>query len=669
MNTSVKKIILVLMVMFVPAACRALSPMVQYNDLIAGEGDPGYSDGPFYSAQFNNPTGLALNEDGSVLYVADTNNQCIRAIDLNNQNNVQTVTGTAGVAGYKDGPCSIALFNKPMCLTSLPGNRIAVSDGLIETDGIRIRVIDLNLKTVSTLVGSSISGADADTAKTQLSVIGSMVYFPLNDSLCFTEPLAGTMRSLALKTGTIKTIVQKNDLVPHPAALGVSGNKVYIADRDLGKIYEVSTVDSADGAAAVVSPILSTHVWTGAHQITALAGTATSLYAYESAPVSQTSPIIRVFPDPGILQFDSVWGYAMAEAQSFLPQFSTVQPGQLLGFIPDSRSEGRFYVTNPSRCAISSFRDLRFGNPVVDASFGAPDFVYPTKKPFRTFRILMTGRSHLFWETDRNWDERGAYEPPMQVNILTLMSRRLEVYLNTLAALEDVPIHFEVLNQGRVIDSTSFVWPYYETPEMAKRYDVDMVLMMTSAGENVHHYYQAPITSEGIPEEKVNIDFNNLPDKEKFKTGPLRDFFDLVAKKKKDPGMSSFGQWLADPELKNKLIDILGLPIGLLKKKLGLIKASEDKSCQLCVCYYPAGSNLSPSKPERAFWKEVAAKNSVAFLDLTDDFVVTRYTFCPISDMQGPDHFTKDGHMLMAQLLAYELIKNKIIPFKTYASK
>jgi len=664
----IKKISMVLMALAVPAAAWSLSPMMQYNDLVAGEGDPGFSDGHFYSAQFNHPTGLTLNEDGSILYVADTKNNCVRAIDLNNKNNVQTIAGT-GVEGYKDGPNAAAVFNTPKCLTFLPGNRIAVSEGFAETNSVRIRVIDLNAQTVSTLAGGGASEMDDAAIKTRLSTVWSMVYFPSNDCLYFSEPQAGMIQRLDLKTGMMKAVVQKNDLVPHPAALGVSGNKLYVADKNLGKVYEVSTVDDGNGAAGAVSPVSTTPVWSDAHQITALAGTATSLYAYESAPVSQSSPIIRIFPDPGILKFDSIWGYSMAEPQFYLPQFSMVEAGQFLGFVPDKRSDGRFYVTNPPRCAVSSFRDLRFGNPVVDASFGAPDFVYPPKKPFRTFRILMTGRSHLFWETDRNWDERGAYEPPMQVNILTLMSRRLEVYLNTLAALEDVPVHFEVLNQGRVIDSTSFVWPYYETPAMAEKYNVDMVIMMTSAGENIHHYYQAPMTKEGIPEEIINTTYNYLPQKDKFKTGPLHDLFSLIEKKKENTTPDGFVHWLSDPELKGKLIDLLGLPIGLLKKKLSLIKASEDKSCQLCVCYYPAGSNLSPSKPERAFWKDVAAKNSVAFLDMTDDFVATRYTFCPISDLQGPDHFTKDGHMLMAQLLAYELIKNNIIPFKPVSAR
>jgi thiol-disulfide isomerase/thioredoxin len=47
---------------------------------IAGTGQPGKVDGPFASAQFDDPQGLAL--DGDTLYIADRRNHSIRALDL-----------------------------------------------------------------------------------------------------------------------------------------------------------------------------------------------------------------------------------------------------------------------------------------------------------------------------------------------------------------------------------------------------------------------------------------------------------------------------------------------------------------------------------------------------------------------------------------------------------
>jgi sugar lactone lactonase YvrE/thiol-disulfide isomerase/thioredoxin len=57
---------------------------------IAGIGEPGKEDGPFASASFNDPQGMAL--DGETLYVADRKNHLIRALDLKAQK-VRTIAG------------------------------------------------------------------------------------------------------------------------------------------------------------------------------------------------------------------------------------------------------------------------------------------------------------------------------------------------------------------------------------------------------------------------------------------------------------------------------------------------------------------------------------------------------------------------------------------------
>jgi hypothetical protein len=54
----------------------------------AGDGETGFADGPFATARFYEPGGLAAAGDS--VYVADTNNHAIRRIDLTS-NTVQTV--------------------------------------------------------------------------------------------------------------------------------------------------------------------------------------------------------------------------------------------------------------------------------------------------------------------------------------------------------------------------------------------------------------------------------------------------------------------------------------------------------------------------------------------------------------------------------------------------
>jgi DNA-binding beta-propeller fold protein YncE len=60
---------------------------------VYGSGIPGRRDGPASSAAFDAPQGLALDRDGVTLYVADTNNHSIRAIDTTT-GTVTTLLGT-----------------------------------------------------------------------------------------------------------------------------------------------------------------------------------------------------------------------------------------------------------------------------------------------------------------------------------------------------------------------------------------------------------------------------------------------------------------------------------------------------------------------------------------------------------------------------------------------
>jgi Immunoglobulin domain/Immunoglobulin I-set domain/NHL repeat len=75
-------------------------------------GAAGYADGVGTAARFNLPYGLDLNDTKTVLYVADSGNNIIRKIDLVT-NQVSTVVGMAGTAGYRHGPISTALLDHP----------------------------------------------------------------------------------------------------------------------------------------------------------------------------------------------------------------------------------------------------------------------------------------------------------------------------------------------------------------------------------------------------------------------------------------------------------------------------------------------------------------------------------------------------------------------------
>ena len=117
---------------------------------VAG-GARGFRDGVGPNAAFSTPSGLARAPDGT-LYVADTGNHAIRRITADGS--VSTLAGD-GTPGYADGPAHQARFNGPIGIAVAPDGRIIVTD----TYNDRIRVIDAN-GIVTTLAGSGQPGTD-----------------------------------------------------------------------------------------------------------------------------------------------------------------------------------------------------------------------------------------------------------------------------------------------------------------------------------------------------------------------------------------------------------------------------------------------------------------------------------------------------------------------------
>lgn len=109
----------------------------------------GFRDGAGTAAAFHTPSGLALDRAGN-LYVADTGNHAIRRITP--QGIVSTLAGT-GVAGHRDGPASQAQFNGPTGVAVDAQGRVYVAD----TYNDRIRLISPDGH-VTTLAGGDYPG-------------------------------------------------------------------------------------------------------------------------------------------------------------------------------------------------------------------------------------------------------------------------------------------------------------------------------------------------------------------------------------------------------------------------------------------------------------------------------------------------------------------------------
>jgi len=125
----------------------------------------GSMDGTGSASEFYMPQGIAVDNTGNTLYIADTGNQTIRVLKLTWTNGipVATVSTLAGIVGTKgtiDGAGSTAQFDNPAGLTlDLTGTNLYVAD----TSGEVIRKVAVATGQVTTIAGIP-SSPDIPTA-------------------------------------------------------------------------------------------------------------------------------------------------------------------------------------------------------------------------------------------------------------------------------------------------------------------------------------------------------------------------------------------------------------------------------------------------------------------------------------------------------------------------
>ncbi len=169
----------------------------------AGDGAVGSTDGSADKARFHRPQGMYLV--GDTLYVADTENHKIRAIDLKSRE-VRTIAGTGEQSQRRrgSGPAETTGLNSPWDLLEVPG-----SPGifLVAMAGPhQIWKLDLNAKTVGPWAGSgleNITDGDRDSAAfaqpSGLATDGT--------SLFVADSEVSGIRKVALKADRVETVV------------------------------------------------------------------------------------------------------------------------------------------------------------------------------------------------------------------------------------------------------------------------------------------------------------------------------------------------------------------------------------------------------------------------------------------------------------------------------
>jgi len=222
-------------------------PVFQYINTVtvstlAGNGFPGYSDGPVGGAAFNFPRGIAMDEQGNI-FVADFGNYCIRKISPDG--NVTTVIGNRK-KGYQDGPALSTSFS------ALNGIVFDKEGNLYIADATRIRKWVRSLNVVTTVAGSENSGSsDGDGIKASFGLVYSLT-MDNGGNLFVTDVINNNVRKVS-NAGHVSTLAGsiqgyadgngKNALFNFPGAIVFDSAKgsLYLADAGNFRVRNLNT--------------------------------------------------------------------------------------------------------------------------------------------------------------------------------------------------------------------------------------------------------------------------------------------------------------------------------------------------------------------------------------------------------------------------------------------
>lgn len=207
---------------------------------VIGSGKIGSADGNYDQATFHYPRGLAV--DGDSLYIADTENQKLRKVDLKNKV-VSTISGdgklTEILAPPDLGDAKSARLNSPWDIVVADRKLYITMAGSHQ-----LYVLDLKSNNLSVFAGSGDEELhDGPLLQADLAQPSGIAYD--GGKIYFTDSESNSVRvaDSNIKTGKVKTITGKGlqdfgdvdgtvvkAFLQHPLGVSVSGHKLYVAD-------------------------------------------------------------------------------------------------------------------------------------------------------------------------------------------------------------------------------------------------------------------------------------------------------------------------------------------------------------------------------------------------------------------------------------------------------
>lgn len=237
---------------------RRVSPSGQVITLAGTAGQPGSTDGSAANARFKSPAGVALDEAGGVLYVADTLNHTIRRITLAN-GQVATLAGAPSAAGaVVDGSGPAARFHTPIALAfNSAAGELYVADSLAHTLR-RITVLGGQVTTLAGAAGQA-GSADGSAPLARFDEPKGLAFDPGGGWLYVADSNGCRVRRVRISDGFVVTLAGAHREAasvdgtgaaarfsqPVGLAFSSTGRRLYVADA-LGAQLRALDVDTLD---------------------------------------------------------------------------------------------------------------------------------------------------------------------------------------------------------------------------------------------------------------------------------------------------------------------------------------------------------------------------------------------------------------------------------------
>lgn len=244
-------------------------PVVTAVATLAGFGTPGFSDGLGTATNFNAPAGVAVDAAGNV-YVADTLNERLRKVTATG---VVTTLAGSGTATFANGTGAAASFSGLLGVSVDATGKVYVAD----TENNCIRAVS-SAGAASTLAGLGINGggfADGAAAAARFNIPGAVVVTKSGD--LYVADAGNSRIRKVTSAGVVTTLAGSGDATfvdgtgaaasfNNPSGIAADGaGNLYVADLSNHRVRKVTPAGvvttfagsgaaaSGDGAGAVAS--------------------------------------------------------------------------------------------------------------------------------------------------------------------------------------------------------------------------------------------------------------------------------------------------------------------------------------------------------------------------------------------------------------------------------